>query len=195
MKLFVATPRLQGRQGLALAWIILIAAALLISLPVLLSLAGVWQAWQDAQALRRDVDRLTARVEQHFDEVNAWYAEHGETVDSVVEYGDPALARQAFDADIDRLSQALIDAGAHLVRAPATRDVSLEGSINELSGDVSFAGPMSAVAQALLAMRGRNIRLAVFNVEAVPGQPEGRVRGQMQLRQPYLMPAGDTDGQ
>ena len=195
MNLFATATRFEGRQGLALAWAILVGVGLLVTLPVLLSLAGVWQAWQGSDALRRDVERLTHRVEEHFDEVNAWYTLHGETADSVVEYGDPGLARQAFDADIDRLSQALIDVGAHLERAPAIRDVSLGAGINELAGDLTFAGPLSAVAQALTAMRGENIRLAAFSLEALPGQPEGRVRGQLQIRRPYLLPAGGVDEQ
>jgi len=177
---------LDARLRLVIAWAILGAVALLVALPVILSMTGMVQAWQRAQDLRQTVSTLSERVNGQNDAINAWYEAHGETEDTVRKYSDPDLARQAINFDLDRISEALIGTGAHLVRAPSVQQFELGDGVTELIGDVQFSGALGDVLRAFVALEHTGLRLTDLRLVALPGQPEGRVRGSLQLRCSYL---------
>lgn len=183
--------RMDARVRLALAWAILASLALLIAFPVILAATNLVGSWQRETVLRRDVSILSRRVQVHFDDVAAWYEAHGETEDSVGEYSDPDRARQAFDADLDSVSQALVEAGAHLRQTPSARAMPLDNEVTELVAEIGFSGALSDVLQAFIALERTNIRLSGLTIEALPGQPAGRVRGRAELRQAYLTVSED----
>ncbi|WP_417482706.1 hypothetical protein [Maricaulis sp.] len=182
---------LDARNRLLIAWAMLGGAALLVALPVILSAVGMVQAWQETRAVRQTVLALTERVGAQTETINAWYERHGETEDTVREYSDPDLARQALDADLDRISEALIGSGAHLLQAPNVQQAPLGGDVIELAGTVQFSGALSDVLRAFAGLEHTGIRLADLNIIALPGQPEGRVRGRLQLRHSYLVVVDD----
>jgi type II secretory pathway pseudopilin PulG len=183
--------RLDVRARLALAWSVLIGLAVLIALPVILAATNLAGNWQRQAVLHREVSVLSQRVLSHFDEVSAWYAAHDETEDSLFQYSAPDQARQAFDADLDRLAQALVEAGAHLRQTPSSALVPLDNTVSELVGEIGFSGAFSDVLRAFIALEGSDIRLSGLTIEALPGQPAGRVRGHVELRQAYLTVTDD----
>ncbi len=183
--------KLDGRAQLTLAWLILASLILLIALPVILAATGLARSWQHETALRQDVALLSGRVQSHQDEILAWYLAQDETEDSVREYSDPDQARQAFDAELDLFSQTLIEAGAHLLQSPISRQEQLDDETAELVGEVGFSGALSDVLAAFIALEHSNIRLAGLTIEALPGEPAGRVRGRAQLRHAYLTVSPD----
>ena len=182
---------LDARLRLTIAWAILGGVVLLIVLPVILSATGMVQAWHQARSVRQTVSALTQRVNGQSEAINAWYEAHGETEDTVREYSDPDLARQAIDADLDRISEALIDSGAHLLRAPSVQQGPPGNDAIELVGEVQFSGTLGEVLRAFVALEHAGILLADLNLVAQPGQPEGRVRGSLQLRHSYLVAGYD----
>ncbi|SDL67729.1 hypothetical protein [Maricaulis salignorans] len=182
---------LDARLRRLLAWAILGALALLVAVPLLISAFSVIGAWQRADQLRRDVSALTLRVNDQYDAVTAWYAANGETEDSLRAYSDPDLARQALDADLDQIAEVLIDAGAHLLQAPSVQQSSLGGTVTELVGEVRFSGALGDVLRAFAALEYSQIRIADLSLNALSGQPEGRVRGRLQLRRRYVTEADD----
>jgi len=183
--------RVDARYRVLLAWTILCCAALVVMVPVAVSAVGLVDAWQRAHALRTDVAALSQRVYDHFDEVTAWYEAKGETEDSVREYSNPDLARQALDADLDLFSQALIEAGAHLLQAPTSRETPLGDDSAELVGEVAFSGALGDVLRAFIALEHTDINLSGLTIEALPGESPGRVRGRAELRHAYLMVSAD----
>jgi hypothetical protein len=178
---------LDARLRLVIAWAILGAVVLLVTLPVILSAAGMLQARHQAKSVRQTVSALTQRVNAQSEAINAWYEAHGETEDTVREYGNPDLAGQALDADLDLISEALIDSGAHLLRAPSVQQGSLGNDVIELVGNVQFSGTLGEILRAFVALENSGVRLADMSLVALPGQPEGRVRGSLQLRHSYLV--------
>lgn len=183
--------RLETGLRVMLAWAILGGTLLLVTIPLVVSVAGLLQAWQVAHALRTHVAALSQRVDGQYREITAWYEAQGETEDSVREYSDPNQARQAFDADLDLISQTLIEAGVHLLQTPTSQQAPLGGDLSELVGDIGFSGPFSDVLQAFITLEHSDIRLAGLTIEALPGQPAGRVRGRVQLRHAYLTVSPD----
>jgi hypothetical protein len=186
-----ALARMRPSTRLALAWAILFGVALLIALPIILAAANLAGNWQREAALHREVSALTQRVSIHLEAVSAWYDAHDETEDSVRKYSDPDQARQAFDADLDELSQALIVAGAHLRQAPSSTLITLNDTVTELVGEVGFSGALSDVLQSFATLEDTHIRLSNLRIEALPGQPTGRVRGSVELRLTYVTVLAD----
>ncbi|WP_417476823.1 hypothetical protein [Maricaulis sp.] len=182
---------LDARLRLFLAWVILGTLALLVAVPVLMSAFSVIGAWQRADQLRRDVSALTLRVDGEYDAVAAWYAANGETDETLRAYSDPDLARQALDADLDQMAEALIDAGAHLLQTPSVQQAALGERVTELVGEVRFSGALGDVLRAFAALEYSQIRIADLSLNALSGQPEGRVRGRLQLRRRYVTEVDD----
>ena len=169
-----------------LAWVILGTLALLVAVPVLISAFSVIGAWQRADQLRRDVSALTLRVDGEYDAVAAWYAANGETDETLRAYSDPDLA-----ADLDQMAEALIDAGAHLLQTPSVQQAALGERVTELVGEVRFSGALGDVLRAFAALEYSQIRIADLSLNALSGQPEGRVRGRLQLRRRYVTEVDD----
>tara|TARA_R110002073_G_scaffold34954_1_gene102893 strand:+ start:19860 stop:20435 length:576 start_codon:yes stop_codon:yes gene_type:complete len=182
---------LDARLRLILAWAIVSGVVLLIAVPVMVSAASLIETWQRADTLRRDVSALTLRVDGEDDAAIAWYEANGETEDSLRAYSDPDLARQALNADLDAIAEALIEAGGHLLQTPNVQQVSLGENVTELAGEVRFSGALGDVLRAFTALEHSHIRLADLSINALTGEPEGRVRGRLQLRRRYLTEAGD----
>ena len=94
----------------------------------------------------------------------------------------------ALRTDVAALSQRVY---GHLLQTPTSREMPLGDDSAELVGEVAFSGALGDVLRAFVALEQTDIKLSGLTIEALPGEPAGRVRGRAELRHVYLMVSAD----
>jgi hypothetical protein len=179
------------RSRVICAWAMIVFTAGLICTPVVLSAAVLVRSSDQVAELRRETDQLADRVDEQASVITQWYLDHAQTPEDVIAYGDPERSQRQFEDQVDRFAQALIDAGVTLTRSPAISMVSRDDGVVELRGDIAFSGRMREFVLAVLVEDFSHLRVGEFEIISVRGQPVGRIRGNIQLRQFYILERED----
>jgi hypothetical protein len=188
----IATLEILGpRTRVIVAWTMILAVIAIFAAPVIISVQMLAQSNAQVGELRRETVQLAERVDEQAGVISQWYLDHAQTPEDVVAYGDAERSQRQIEDQVDRLSEALIEAGIILTRSPVLSAVSLDDGVVELRGDIAFSGRMHDFVSAILVEEFSRMRVGELEIISVRGQAAGRVRGQFQVRQFYVVEGND----